>query len=268
MYRMPTVPQDIGGVLDTAFALFKAGWRGAFGLAVAGGAAGGAFRLFDDTLERLLAGDFVPQPPGWGAVFLVAGSLASLYLYLGVTARLAALAAERPISIQEALRRALRRYLSLLLCVGAAAAAGVAAMTTAFLGVALLLPSFVAVMVLLVYWYFAGCLVVTRNIGGVAALRSSFVLVRGHWWRTVATLTVGYCIALVATVLIGVAAASVGAAAGFANVSPDALVFVVETAGSGITVPFMVAVSLAALRDLEVRRKGADLAARIDAAGP
>ena len=267
MYRMPTVPQDIGGVLDAAFALFKAGWRGAFGLAVAGGAAGSAFRLFDDTLERLLAGDFVPQAPGWGTVLAVAGGLASLYLYLGVTARLAALAAERPVSIPEALRRALRRYLSMLLCVGAVVAAFAAAVTTAFLSVALLLPAVVAAMVLAIFWYFAGCLVITRNIGGVAALRASFALVRGHWWRTAATLTVAYCITLVATVLIGVAAAALGAAAGLVDVSPDALMFAVEVAGSGITMPFMVAVSLVALRDLEVRRQGADLAARIDAAG-
>lgn len=267
MYRMPTVPQDIGGVLDTAFALFKAGWRGAFALAVAAGVASSAYRLFDDTLERLLAGD-LPRLSGWGAALLVAGSLVSLYLYLGAIARLAALAAERPISAREALRRALRRYLSMLLCVGAAAAVGVAAGTAVFLSVLAFLPAAVAAMVVFIYWYFAGCLVITRNIGGVAALRGSFVLVRGHWWRTVATLTVGYCITLVATVLIGVVAAALGAAAGLVDVSPDALVFVVEAAGTGITMPFMIAVSLAALRDLELRRGGTDLAARIDAAAP
>lgn len=268
MYRLPTVPQDIGGVLDSAFALFKAGWRGAFGLAVAGGAVSSAFRLFDDTVERILAGDFAPQQPGWGTVFAVVGGLAGLYLYLGVVARLAALAAERPISVGEALRRALRRYLSMLLCVSAALAALVVAGATAALNIVLLLPALVAAMVLALYWYFSGFLVITRNVGGVAALRGSFALVRGHWWRTVATLTVGYCITLVATVLIGVVATALGAAAGLANVPPDALVFAVEAAGSGVTMPFMVAVSLVALRDLEVRRKGTDLAARIDAAGP
>ena len=282
MYRMPTEPQDVGGVLDSGFALFRAGWRQVLALAVLAGVVAGAWRLVDDSIARMLEGG-APAPVGWPALALmVLGGLASMYLYLGVVARLAALAAGRAISLRTALWRALRRYVSLLICLFVLFVALVAplivvtiALVGAITGVfgggawllsALLVALVAAAAVLMVYWYFALLLLITRNVGAIAALRGSFALVRGHWWRTVAILVVAYFITLTALVVVGVAAAGLGALAGLANLRADALVFLVQALGSGITTPFMIAVSLLALNDLEVRRRGADLAARIEAA--
>lgn len=281
MYRMPTEPQDVGGVLDSGFALFRAGWRQVLALAVLAGVVTGAWRLVDDSIARMLDGG-VPEPVGWPALALMLlGGLASMYLYLGVIARLAALAVGRPISLRTALWRALRRYVSLLICLFVlfvALIAPLAGATIALVGAivgmfggawllsALLVALVAGAAVLMVYWYFALLLLITRNVGAIAALRGSFALVRGHWWRTVAILVVAYFITLVALVVVGVAAAGLGALAGLANVRADALLFLVQALGSGITMPFMIAVSLLALNDLEVRRRGADLAARIEAA--
>ena len=284
MYQLPSVPQDIGGVLDSGFKLFKAGWRQVLALATVASAVMSAWRLVDNTFARLMEGNFEPQPlMGWTLVLLPLCTLAGLYLNLGVIARLAALAGGRPISVREALRRALRRYPSMLVCLlligvllilpGMALAIAFAAFGGAGLlaGSGLLLFAgalAVGWTLLFMYWYFAFFLLITRNIGGVAAMRASFGLVRGHWWRTTATILVAYCITLVALVLVGVVAAALGALAGLANISPDGLVFAVEAVGGGITMPFMIAVSLVALNDLEVRRQGADLAVRIKAAQP
>ena len=283
MYQLPSVPQDIGGVLDSGFKLFKAGWRQALALATVASAVWSAWRLVDNTIARLIEGNFQPQPLGWTLLLIPLCSLAGMYLYLGVIARLAALAGGRPVSVREALRRALRRYPSLLLCLLAmtvvlfvavmALALPIAAFASAGLlagGGALILGGALGVgsTLLFIYWYFAFFLLITRNIGAGAALGGSFALVRGHWWRTTATILVAYCITLVAMVLVGLVAAALGALAGLANISPDGLVFVVEAVGGGITMPFMIAVSLVALNDLEVRRQGADLAVRIRAAQP
>lgn len=282
MYRMPAVAQDVGGVLDSGFALFKAGWRQVFALAALAGAATSAWRLVDDTVARMLEGDFTPQPLGWHTLLLLLGALVGIFLNLGVIARFAALAAGRAISVRTALWRALRRYLSFLLCIlalgvallgpliavaFALAGAGVLASGGALLfGVLFGLLAVGLASLLLVYWYFAMFLVITRNVGFLAALHGSFVLVRGHWWRTVAILVVAYAITLVATVLVGAVAAALGALVGLANINADGLVFLMEALGAGITMPFMIAVSLLALNDLEVRRRGSDLAVRIDAA--
>ena len=283
MYQLPSVPQDVGGVLDSGFKLFKAGWRQVIALAAVASAVLSAWRLVDNTIARLLEGNFEPQPLGWSLVLMLLCPLASMYLHLGVIARLAGLAGGRPIPLREALRRALRRYLSALLCVLAIGLLwlvpiiGVGLTVFAFgggglaagSGALILTGGLAAVSTLLfMYWYFAFFLLITRNIGGVAALRGSFALVRGHWWRTLAIVFVAYCITLVAMVLVGVVAAALGALAGLANISPDGLVFVVEAVGGGITMPFMIAVSLVALNDLEVRRQGADLATRIKAVRP
>ena len=116
MYQLPSVPQDVGGVLDSGFKLFKAGWRQALALATVASAVWSAWRLVDNTIARLIEGNFQPQPLGCTLLLIPLCGLAGMYLYLGVIARLAALAGGRPISLREALRRALRRYPSLLLC--------------------------------------------------------------------------------------------------------------------------------------------------------
>ena len=273
MYQRPTSPQLIGGVLDNAFRLLKASFTQVVGLAVVASAVSGVWRLFDDTLENLLAGEFDPEAVSLGSVapMLMVG-LVGLYFNLSAAARMSAVAINRPISVAEALRRALLRFPALLVCVLAfvllfIAPFMLAALLIAAIGVAgiLGLLALAPAMVLLVYLYLSSFLVVTANIGGVAALRRSFNLVRHNFWRATVVLTIGSIVLFAATMMIGMVGLAVAALAGFGSVSVDVAAYVVETAGGAVTVPFWIALSLALLRDLELRREGEDLAARIKA---
>ncbi len=273
MYLPPASPQLIGSVLDNAFRLLIATFRQVVGLAVVASAIAGAWRLFDDTLGNLAAGNFDPADASFQDVVpVLVGGLVGLYFHLAITARMAAFASNRPIAIAEALRRALRRFPALLVCVlafillfslpfllGAALIAVVG--PGGIVGLLALVPA----LVLIVYLYPATLLVVTANIGGVAALWRSFNLVRRNFWRTTVILSVGSIIVLAATMVVGLVGLAVAALAGFGNVSVDLAAYLVETAGGAVTVPLWIALSLALLRDLELRREGEDLSARIKA---
>ena len=273
MYQRPTSPQLIGGVLDDAFRLLKASFTQVVGLAVVASAVSGVWRLFDDTLENLIAGEFDPEAVSLGSVapMLMVG-LVGLYFNLSAAARMSAVAINRPISVAEALRRALLRFPALLVCVLAFVLLFIApfmltALLIAAIGAAgiLGLLALAPALVLLVYLYLSSFLVVTANIGGVAALRRSFNLVRHNFWRATVVLTIGSIVLFAATMMIGMVGLAVAALAGFGSVSVDVAAYVVETAGGAVTVPFWIALSLALLRDLELRREGEDLAARIKA---
>ena len=273
MYQRPASPQLIGGVLDNAFRLLKASFTQVVGLAVVASATSGVWRLFDNTLDNLLAGQFDPEAVSLGnlAPMLIAG-LVGLYFNLGAAARMSAVAVNRPISIAEALRRALLRFPALLICVlvfiflfiAPVLLAGL--LTAAMGGIGLVgLLALAPALVVLVYLYLASFIVVTANIGGVAALRRSFNLVRHNFWRATVVLTIGSIVLFAATMMIGMVGLAVAALAGFGNISVDVAAYLVETAGGAITVPFWIALSLTLLRDLELRREGDDLAARIKA---
>ena len=273
MYQRAASPQPIGGVLDNAVRLFKASFTQVIGLAAVASLLESFWRLFDNTFDRLMTGTFDPaQGPGWDVVPMFVGLLAALYLHLAMTSRMHAFAADRAVTVGEALRRALVRYPAMLLCLLAlflpfafvlvVVAAGVVLFgLVGTLGLALLMPG----AVLIVYWYFAVYLVVTANIGGFRALRRSFSLVRGNFWRTVTVLTVALFVQLAVAALVGALAAALGAVAGIGGFGFDSVVFVVEVVVGAATIPFIVAVTLAMLHDLELRREGMDLAQRIEA---
>ena len=275
MYQRPTSPQLVGGVLDDSFRLFKASFGQVVGLAIVASAISGAWRLFDNTLGNLLAGNFELQEASFQSFLpMLAGGLVGLYFNLSIAARMFAFASNRPISVLEALRRALVRFPALLLCVLAfilvilapflLAVVLVAAIGAAgAIGVLALVPALMAV----VYLYLASFLVVTANIGGVAALRRSVNLVRRNFWRTTVVLTVGSIVLVVATMIVGMVGLAVVAGTGDTDVvSIDVAAYLVEVIGGAVTMPFWIALSLALLRDLELRREGGDLAARIKAA--
>ena len=273
MYQRTSSPQLIGGVLDDAVRLFKAGFKQVIGLAVVSSLLSSFWRLFDNTFNSPLAGSFDPsQRPGWDVVPMLLGALGALYLFLAIVSRMHAFSINRPTTLREALRRALIRYPAMLLCLAAmawAVASTAVAMIFAIpifgLGaIVLSLLLLVLVTALIVYWVFAVPLVVTANIGGISALRRSVALVRGNFWRTSTVLVVVFFVQLAVASLIGAVALAFGAVAGLGNLNLDAVVFVVEAAAGGVTTPFIVATMLAMLRDLELRREGEDLAQRIE----
>lgn len=275
MYQRPASPRPIGGVLGNAFRLMTATFTQVVGLAILYCAIAGAGGLFDDTLDNLAAGTFDPdeETPISGVAADLAGGLVGLCFFLGVVARMSAFASNRPVSIAEALRRALRRFPALLVCLLvlfapfllAGVLTAVLAVSLAFAGLAA--PSSVVVglmaltsapaLVMGVYLHLAAFLVVTADVGSVTALRRSFRLVRRNFWRTTALQTIGTAAAM----LVGVGVLAMGAflAGFFDNVSINVATYPIQIAVGAVTTPFFAALSLALLRDLELRHEGEGL---------
>lgn len=275
MYRRPASPQPIGGVLDSAFRLLTAAFTQVAGLAILSSAITGVGMLFDDTFDNLAAGTFDPEAASIRELLLGwLGNSVGLYLYLGVAARLSAFASHRPVSIAEALRRALLRFPALLVCVLVLAAPfALVGMLTGFVLVFFLtegeptaaawgvtgivgLLTLTPALVIGVYLHLSAFLVVTADVGSVAALRRSFRLVRRNFWRTTALQTIG----VAATTAVSVGGLAMAFLAGFlGNVSIDVAAYLILTAVSVVTTPFLAALSLALLRDLELRHEGEGL---------
>ncbi len=275
MYRRPASPQPIGGVLGSAFRLLTAAFTQVAGLAILSSAITGVGMLFDDTFDNLAAGTFDPEAASIRELLLGwLGNSVGLYLYLGVAARLSAFASHRPVSIAEALRRALLRFPALLVCVLVLAAPfALVGMLTGFVLVFFLtegeptaaawsvtgivgLLTLTPALVIGVYLHLAAFLVVTADVGSVAALRRSFRLVRRNFWRTTALQTIG----VAATTAVSVGGLAMAFLAGFlGNVSIDVATYLILTAVSVVTTPFLAALSLALLRDLELRHEGEGL---------
>ena len=276
MYRRPASPRPIGGVLGSAFRLLTAAFTQVAGLAILSSAITGVGMLFDDTFDNLAAGTFDPEEETSIRELLLGwlGNSVGLYLYLGVAARLSAFASHRPVSIAEALRRALLRFPALLVCVLVLAAPLALAGTltgfvlvffltegepttaawgvTGIVGLLTLTPA----LVIGVYLHLAAFLIVTADVGSVAALRRSFRLVRRNFWRTTALQTIG----VAATTAVSVGGLAMAFLAGFlGNVSIDVAAYLILTAVSVVTTPFLAALSLALLRDLELRHEGEGL---------
>lgn len=203
------------------------------------------------------------------------GGLVGLYFFLGVVARMSAFASNRPVSISEALRRALRRFPALLVCMLALtvplALAGTLTggvlvfflleeLTATAYGVAGIvgLLTLTPALVVSIYLHLAAFLVVTADVGSVTALRRSFRLVRRNFWRTTALQAIGTAAAM----LVGAGGLAMGAflAGFFDNVSINVAAYPIQIAVGAVTTPFFAALSLALLRDLELRHEGEGLA--------
>lgn len=131
-------------------------------------------------------------------------------------------------------------------------------------------------LILLLSLMFSMFLVVLENQGAVDSLKNSHKLVWGRWWRTATIITVGGAIYFVALMLVmGVIGAAVGlstlggptpeqAAAGVNGAV--LLILAAEIVLNALLMPIMGSIMLVLFRDLQLRKSGADLAARAAAA--
>jgi hypothetical protein len=112
---------------------------------------------------------------------------------------------------------------------------------------------------LYVAWAFAMPALLVEGLRGRKALRRSFELVQGRWWRTFGIIAVGFILAgIISTVVKGVFL--IGVVVGADN---DALVLVLATiagiVGAAVTTPFEAALLTVLYFDLRVRKEGFDL---------
>jgi hypothetical protein len=253
MYQPATAPQSIGGVLDGGFRLFRASFTQVFLLAIVAAIVVAPAGLIAQALQG--------TPPSAGTVAaIVIGGVVLLAVLLTISAaiiaRIDAVAVGRRLTVAEALAIGFRRAPALLGCgilVGLAVACGF---------VLLIIPG----IIVMVWMLFAPYLVVTNQLGPIGSIAYSFRLVRGHWWRTAALITI---IGIIAGVLYMILAIVLGVSLA---TDPDALAqgrlpwyvdFLVSPLISAVATPLGYAMLIAVLQDLKLRYRGDDLAARI-----
>jgi hypothetical protein len=185
-------------------------------------------------------------------------ALIAVALYAALVARIDAVARGASLSLREALAVGLRRtpamFLSWLF-------AGILIVVALCL---LIIPG----LIVFVWLLFAPAAVVIERLGPFASLSYSFDLVRGHWWRTAALLTI---IGIVLTVVYLVFAVVVSIAVisdptAIANgQAPWYVTLIVGPVLQAVIAPLTYSLMLAIYYDLRLRHEGGDLAARIAA---
>ena len=282
------VPQhaghEVGGVLDQGITLFKVAFGSVVALAFASALVRCLPYFYPSLTEVVLSSgvltNAVTEPSrllwalGARALAFAVTWPVGMFLSLGVMMQMDAVANGRKLRWKTALGGAWRRILPLGGCLLAYAATFVLIVGTALLvggvvvgvflldvppsllgpvaglvGMAFMLVAAIPLVVLFVYWCLALPLVATEDLGAVAALRRSWRLVRGNWWRTLIVVSVAGFIVL--------AVASLAWAAGMMLVAvteggPDVrlTVVLINAVGATVTTPLFVAVLLAMLRDL------------------
>lgn len=147
----------------------------------------------------------------------------------------------------------------------------------------LVIPGFYLMIALMFFWFYA----VLERQGALDSLSSSRALVKGHWWRVMAVLSVAgliYFIGIativsVLAVLFGLSAAGGGLRSlealekmaqpqVSAQIKPgvEIAILLLQAAANTVLLPLWNTISLVLFRDLQLRKSGADLAARAAAA--
>ena len=288
MYQQPNAPQSIGGVLDSGFKLYRESLSKVFVIAALSSLVAAPGNL---AAPYVLANGFSVR----AAVAIVAGLLvigvivAALNNALIARIDSVACSSPSPSSIGEALKIGVRRMPATILCglvmsffvilllipggivLGSIAPGLTARPPSASPGSLLLavLLLFVPVSIVAIWFVFAPSAVVVERFGPLRSLGFSFTIVRGHWWRTAALLTLLGILLLVLYVVVGIVAGIYAVVSGFAiggEQMPWAFNLVMGPAVSAFAVPLVYSLLLSIYYDLKVRHQGGDLATRIAAA--
>ena len=282
---------DVGGVLDDAVGLVKAAFVSVLGLAFASALVRSLPYLYPSWYEVIFSGisDGVLASATMGAEDVL-GALGDsllrvlatwpigIFLLFAVMIQMNGVANGSTIRWTRALGEAWRRVVPLVGCLGIYALAlalifgtvlvlgGLVlrefilhvpdAMLTVVAGSAGMAVSLVAVVplvMLFIYWCLALPLVATEGLGAVGALRKSWRLVRGNWWRTLVIVSVAGFIVFAVASLAGIAGTLLVTATqgGLATRAP---VVLLNAASATLTTPFLLAVLLAVLKDLSADR--------------
>ncbi len=254
MYQQPNSPQSIGGVLDSGFKLYRESLSQAYLLAALLALATAPVNLLQPYFVRTGVRGLIGAP----ALLLIAIGLAAALVYAALIARIDAVARGAPLSLPQALLLGLHRMGPMILT-------GLAAGIVVVIGLCLVVIPGLIFMIWLIFAPFA--LVIERR-GPIDSLSYSHAIVRGHWWRTAALLTIiGIVLSVVyALFALGISIAVISdPVAAAAGEVPWYVTLVVGPALAALIGPLTYALMLAIYYDLRLRHEGGDLAARIAA---
>jgi hypothetical protein len=265
MYVRPTAPLPIGGVVDDAIKLYRESFARCWPIALVGSLIMGTFGIFLTIYVRN-AGVTVTgmaftaliqaysQPPVM-ALYLLQ-SVLSLAFYGALIASLNAVAlGETPLSFGEALAIGFTRL-------GRAVVSGVVWWVILVVGFLLLLVPGIYFLGALCLWPVA---LYAEDAGAMQALQYSRDLIKGHWWRSSTILTIAAVIILVFSVVVGLIAGVFAAISRHDLATAQLIIQVISIAANVFVLPMIPAVLLVMYRDLQLRREGGDLAARVGA---
>jgi hypothetical protein len=254
MYQQPNAPQSIGGVLDSGFKLYRESLSQAYLLAVVAALVTAPANLMQPYFVRNGVSGLIGAP----GLLIIAIALAAAVVYGALIARIDAVARGAPLSLGAALSVGLQRLAAMIL-------SGFVVIIVVVIGLCLLI---IPGLILMIWLVFAPFAVVILRRGPIQSLSYSYAIVRGHWWRTAALLTIIGIVLMVVYLLFGVGVSialisdPVAAAAGQV---PWYVSLIVGPALAALIGPLTYALMLAIFYDLRLRHEGGDLAARIAA---
>jgi hypothetical protein len=244
----PSNPQSIGQALDTTFRIFQATLakclpHGVLSM-IAGQLPNIYFLATGKPMSRFGGGDLL-----WWVLYAL-GTLASLLLWSAMLLRQYKIVTRQPTRMSAELIEALRRMPALI---------GLGILGTLAIAVgliALVVPGLYLTIGLLPAWP----AVMLERRGPSSAIRYGLHLIKGHWWRSSALLTVAFIVAMVFYFAVFALLAMVLPLVGANDVAmfTAASVVVVIVLGA-VGVPFYGAVILALYGDLKLRKEGTDL---------
>jgi hypothetical protein len=263
MFTRPSAPLTIGGVLDNAIRLYTGSMRlwlvpSLVGALLIGGAAlvigfiaaplGQPLRGAAATAAALA---IFKSPVLWCGY--LAMLVISVWSYVTVFVTLNAGYENQAIS-------ATRSMLAGLKLLPRSVLATLYTMVFTFIGFVLLVIPGLYLMGRWFYWLPA---LGTERIGAMAAIRRSYELTSGHWWRGVVTVSVAVIMIMVLTLAVGIVLGI-----SFVLLVGNTTAALLLTQGisalvRAFTLPMLPAVLVVGYRDLVMRKEGGDLAQRV-----
>lgn len=268
MSLYPQSPQGIGTVLDAGFSLYRRSFKRVLPLSIAVAVLAQLPQLVQfataASLDEFMAPATWPVAIAWLVVFVpYIAFMNGLYLSLDRIAR-----DEPAPPFAVAFLRGLRKVLPVLL-------AGICYSLAIVLGLVLLIvPGVILMLSLSFYWY----LILLEDAGIGESLSASHRLVWGNWWRTATVVTVAVLVYFAPQAILGAVAGivfAIGSGMGeqtepealHAGIAGLMLAFgLIQALATALLLPMMASVLLVQLRDLQLRKSGADLVARAEAA--
>lgn len=242
-------PLSIASVLDSGFVLYRASLSRVFAIAAVAA-------LVTAPIGTAVQGFALEQRLGMIFLLMFVALAVSLIFYGAIASRVGSIARGDEISVGRAFQIAFRRA-------PAALGASLLYFLAVWIGFVLLMIPGVWLGVAFAFCFLA---IMIDSRGPIEGLVRSYRLVRGHWWRTAAILTVvGVIVMVVYFVLIfivGILAVLDPSVVG--TQGPWWLDFIIGPLLSGLVTPLPLAMMYASYHDLALRHEGADLAHRVD----
>jgi len=258
MYRKPTAPRPVGGVIDDAVKLYRESFRRCAPIAVLGAIVSAAFDLLVmaiahseglplTSLESIVR--VYQEPPVMALNLLQIVLLLALFGALIVTQQAAAESSGN-ISVGQAIGVGFARL-------GRCVLAALLSTLLIVLGCLLIVPG--------IYLSGALCLwpvaMYVEDHGALQSLETSRRLIQGYWWHATTVLAVAMLIALAFSMFAGFVAGVVQLVAG-ADAAGSSIVQLIGAVADVFLLPMLPAAMIALTNDLKLRRRAAELTPR------